>query len=91
MRAARLRSGAREPLAAEGLHADDRAHPERLALQAAYLDAHPQVEVLSCRVAGFPAGQVRQGFYGQEAQRIQRGRDEIRVWVRYTDQDLASL
>ena len=36
-------------------------------------------------------GQIRQGFYGQEAQRIQRGRDEIRVWVRYTDQDRASL
>ena len=36
-------------------------------------------------------GQVRQGFYGQESQRIQRGRDEIRVWVRYTDQDRASL
>jgi len=36
-------------------------------------------------------GQVRQGFYGQEAQRIQRERDEIRVWVRYTDQDRASL
>ncbi len=36
-------------------------------------------------------GQVRQGFYGLEAQRIQRGRDEIRVWVRYTDQDRTSL
>jgi multidrug efflux pump subunit AcrB len=36
-------------------------------------------------------GQVRQGFYGHEAQRIQRGRDEIRVWVRYTDQDRTSL
>ena len=36
-------------------------------------------------------GQVRQGFYGQEAQRIQRGRDEIRVWVRYTDRDRTSL
>ncbi|MDH4035679.1 MAG: efflux RND transporter permease subunit, partial [candidate division Zixibacteria bacterium] len=29
------------------------------------------------------AGQVRQGYFGQEIQRIQRGRDEIRVWVRY--------
>ena len=29
-------------------------------------------------------GQVRQGFFGYEAQRIQRGRDEIRVWVRYS-------
>lgn len=36
-------------------------------------------------------GQVRQGFFGQEAQRIQRGRDEIRVWVRYSEQDRASL
>ena len=35
-------------------------------------------------------GQVRQGFYGQEAQRIQRGKDEIRVWVRYKDSDRAS-
>ncbi len=36
-------------------------------------------------------GQVRQGFFGQEVQRIQRGRDEIRVWVRYPDADRASL
>ncbi|MDE2921245.1 MAG: hypothetical protein OYL92_10260 [Acidobacteriota bacterium] len=26
--------------------------------------------------------QIRQGFYGAEAQRIQRGRDDIRVMVR---------
>jgi len=37
------------------------------------------------------AGQVRQGFFGQEIQRIQRGRDEIRVWVRYKDSDRSSL
>jgi len=29
------------------------------------------------------AGQVRQGFYGVQAQRLQVGRDELRVWVRY--------
>lgn len=29
------------------------------------------------------AGQVRQGFYGGQAQRLQEGRDELRVWVRY--------
>jgi len=28
-------------------------------------------------------GQVRQGFYGAQAQRLQVGRDELRVWVRY--------
>ena len=27
--------------------------------------------------------QVRSGFFGSEAQRFQRGQDEIRVWVRY--------
>ena len=37
------------------------------------------------------AGQVRQGFFGQEVQRFQRGEDEIRVWVRYTDKDRSSL
>ncbi len=37
------------------------------------------------------AGQVRQGFFGQEIQRIQRGRDEIRVWARYRPEDRLSL
>ncbi len=36
-------------------------------------------------------GQVRQAFFGQEIQRIQRGRDEIRVWVRYTPGDRTAL
>jgi glycosyltransferase involved in cell wall biosynthesis len=44
------------------LDADDRAHPERLKKQAAYLDAHPEAAVVGCLVAAFPAGQVRQGF-----------------------------
>jgi len=44
------------------MDADDRAHPERLARQAAYLDAHAEAGLVSCRVAGFPAEQVRQGF-----------------------------
>ena len=37
------------------------------------------------------AGQVRQGFFGEEIQRIQRGRDEIRVWVRYRPEDRAAI
>jgi len=37
------------------------------------------------------AGQVRQGFYGDEVQRIQRGKDEIRVWVRYSEKDRTEL
>jgi len=31
--------------------------------------------------------QVRQGFYGGQAQRLQVGRDELRVWVRYPAED----
>ena len=37
------------------------------------------------------ARQVRQGFFGQEVQRIQRGRDEVRVWVRYRSEDRSAL
>lgn len=35
--------------------------------------------------------QVRQGFFGQEVQRLQRGEDEVRVWVRYDDAGRSSL
>ncbi len=37
------------------------------------------------------ARQVRQGFFGQEVQRIQRGRDEVKVWVRYQPEDRAAM
>jgi multidrug efflux pump subunit AcrB len=37
------------------------------------------------------ARQVRQAFYGEEAQRIQRGRDDIRVMVRYPKSDRTSI
>jgi multidrug efflux pump subunit AcrB len=37
------------------------------------------------------AVQVRQGFFGEEVQRIQRGREEIRVYVRYPEAARASL
>jgi multidrug efflux pump subunit AcrB len=35
--------------------------------------------------------QVRQAFYGEEAQRIQRGRDELKVMVRYPADERLSL
>ncbi len=37
------------------------------------------------------AVQVRQGFFGEEVQRIQRGREEIRVYVRYPESTRARL
>ena len=35
--------------------------------------------------------QVRQAFYGAEAQRIQRGRDEVKVMIRYPESQRRSL
>lgn len=35
--------------------------------------------------------QVRQGFFGSEVQRLQRGVDEVKVWVRYKEQERSSL
>jgi multidrug efflux pump subunit AcrB len=37
------------------------------------------------------AVQVRQAFFGDEVQRIQRGREEVRVYVRYPESSRASL
>ncbi|HID77879.1 MAG TPA: efflux RND transporter permease subunit [Planctomycetaceae bacterium] len=42
----------------------------------------PAAETLGLRVAEV-ARQVRQAFYGEEAQRVQRGRHDVRVMVRY--------
>lgn len=35
--------------------------------------------------------QVRQGFFGLEVQRLQRGVDEVKVWVRYDDEGRGSI
>ena len=37
------------------------------------------------------SNQVRQGFYGGQSQRLQYGKDEIRIWVRYPKQDRINL
>ena len=35
--------------------------------------------------------QIRAGFFGFQAQRFQRGQDEIKVWVRYDKKDRSSI
>ncbi|OSY87821.1 RND transporter [Tenacibaculum holothuriorum] len=35
--------------------------------------------------------QIRSGFFGRQAQRFQRGQDEIRVWVRYDKNERSSI
>ena len=34
---------------------------------------------------------MRQAFYGEEVQRLQRGRDEVKVMVRYPKKDRLSI
>jgi multidrug efflux pump subunit AcrB len=50
----------------------------------------PRAYALGLRLSDV-AGQVRRGFFGQEVQRIQRGRDEVKVWVRYRPEDRMAL
>lgn len=35
--------------------------------------------------------QIRQGFFGEEVQRLQKGTDEVRVWVRYPESDRINI
>ena len=54
------------------------------------LDIKPEAEALGLTL--FSLGrQVRQAFYGEEVQRIQRGKDELKVMVRYPLQDRRSI
>ncbi|NRA04189.1 MAG: efflux RND transporter permease subunit [Myxococcales bacterium] len=50
----------------------------------------PSAEALGLTLQDL-ARQVRQAFYGEEAQRIQRERDDVRVMVRYPLRDRRSL
>ena len=63
------------------------------------LSAGKQELIIDLTPAGVAAGlrledlarQVRQAFYGAEAQRVQRGRDEVKVMVRLPESDRRSL
>lgn len=54
------------------------------------LGIQPAAEMLGLSLQDM-ARQVRQAFYGEEAQRIQRGRDDVRVMVRYPESGRRSL
>jgi multidrug efflux pump subunit AcrB len=54
------------------------------------LSIKPEAEALGLTQASL-GRQVRQAFYGEEAQRIQRGKDELRVMVRYPLEERRSL
>ena len=54
------------------------------------LTIKPAAEALGLTMSSL-GRQVRQAFYGEEAQRIQRGRDELKVMIRYPLEDRRSI
>ena len=62
----------------------------RAGKQELQLSILPRGESLGLTLSAL-ARQMRQAFYGEEAQRIQRGRDDVRVMVRYTEAERRSL
>lgn len=54
------------------------------------LEILPGAEALGLRLEDV-ARQVRQGFYGDEVQRLQRGRNEVKVFVRYPRDERKSI
>ena len=54
------------------------------------LEIKPEAEALGLTMASL-GRQVRQAFYGEEAQRIQRGQDELKVMIRYPEAERRSI
>lgn len=62
----------------------------RMGKQEVKLQVKPAAEAYGIKLSDL-ARQVRQAFYGEEAQRIQRGRDDVRVMVRYPIDERRSI
>lgn len=54
------------------------------------LDLKPKAYLLGMNTR-YLLSQIRQGFFGLEVQRIQRGQDEVKVWLRYDEDDRSSI
>lgn len=55
-----------------------------------YVELLPQAEIYGIGKAEVVT-QVRNGFFGREAQRLIIGTDEVKVWIRYPEKDRQSL
>ncbi len=86
----RLASGELAEELAQYPGVEDIADSFRAGKQEVRLEVTPEAESLGISLADL-ARQVRQAFFGEEAQRIQRGREEIKVMVRYPEDERRSL
>tara|TARA_Y100001933_G_C18987041_1_gene558921 strand:- start:964 stop:2316 length:1353 start_codon:yes stop_codon:yes gene_type:complete len=55
-----------------------------------YLNLKPKAYLLGLNEMSI-SNQIRQGFYGQEVQRLIKGRDEVKIWLRYPESDRNSI
>ncbi len=53
-------------------------------------DIKPEARNLGLTL-GDLANQLRRGFYGDEVMRVQRGKDEVKIWVRYPEDERRSM
>lgn len=63
---------------------------DELGLRELSLALRPEGVLLGLDLAGV-LGQVRQGFFGAEVQSLQRGDEEVKVWVRYPRGERATV
>jgi multidrug efflux pump subunit AcrB len=68
----------------------DVADSYRAGKQEVQLDLKPEARPLGITLDDL-GRQVRQAFYGEEVQRIQRGRDDVRVMLRFPEDERSSL
>ena len=61
-----------------------------LGLREIHLTLKPKAFMLGLNESAI-LGQIRQGFFGQEIQRVIIGRDEVKLWTRYPLQDRNSI
>ena len=83
--AAKIRAGLAEYPGVYDITDSFRAGKEEL-----QLSVSPAGEALGVTLSDL-GRQVRQAFYGEEAQRVQRDREDVRIMVRFTEQERGTL
>ena len=59
---------------------------DQLGLRELNITLKPEAELLGLNLAGV-MNQIRQGFFGIEVQSLQRGDEEVKVWLRYSEEE----
>jgi len=63
---------------------------DQVGLREINITLKPEAELLGLNLSEV-VNQVRQGFFGLEVQSLQRGDEEVKVWLRYTEEERSSI